>query len=195
MKPTRNYKKFAAVFILLWAVVLAGGAAISGNQATITPDFSQYEATVIDKRISSNSLNCKINGDTRSKIYVIEFDQSGICSSSLNDLKRYACYDTDNLEDLKWIRKKFKKLDRQMIVYSSDADQNLYASSLLTHYGYKVRMLEDTVNLHQSEPELEQAAPQVTQNSSPIVPVITDSDQVESEEMEEEEEEEEEEGC
>jgi hypothetical protein len=193
MTQKRNYKKIAVVLAIFWGVLLAIGGALNGNQAVLESDLTQEKESVLERTISSNALNCWIVNN-RSGFNLVEFAKDNACTTELSLMSNYKCMDVNQLADLKWIRKNFRSLNRQLIVYNRNPDQNLYAAALLTHYGYKVRMLGDTQNLHiENSSSMAKNQNYEIPTTPAIVPV---SNPVNSDVNEEEYfEEEEEEGC
>jgi hypothetical protein len=197
-----KYKKFGKAVIVLalfWGSVLAIGGAISGNQVALSPNLQQYENSILKEKLSQNALNCWISNN-RSNFRLVEFTNPSECSPQFSGLRQYVCLDSNMLKDTKQLRKKFRKLDRQLIVYNAIPTQNLKNAALLKHYGYNVRMLDNAEDFQVIQTTTQKPTPMVqpVQQPAPSEAIVTN--QVEETEGfdnddEEEEEEEEEEGC
>ncbi len=156
MKNLSKTRKKIVMVLILWGIVLAISGVINGNHAFNEPDTKELQQSVLQDKISSYSLNCRINNQ-RYDFLILEFANSNECSTNYTNLNAYSCFNEKSLSDVQWIRNAFKNTDKQLIVFGATPEKSLDAASTFKKYGYNVRMLDrnESVALGKPKEQLE----------------------------------------
>ncbi len=137
-KPT--IPRFFIVTALGLGLLLSVFGMTNGNKPILEPDFTKYSADLLQNQITGEKLaEWIIQG--KQDFVIAGFRTHTECKEQMETTPVFKCYDVENLQDTRWIRKRFKNFNMPMIVYGSQSEDGLQAAAFLAHLGYKVRHL------------------------------------------------------
>jgi hypothetical protein len=113
----------------------------SGDNPIIKPDLKAYSESLQQNQVSGEQLVEWVVQGKRDFI-VAGFGTANECNQQKKITKEFKCYDVQNLDDARWIRKRFKNFSMPLIIYGNSSDEGLQAAARLAHYGYNTRVLE-----------------------------------------------------
>lgn len=155
MTKKKNLRKYVIAGAVLWGAILAFFGVIHGNQSLVTPDLYEHEKAVLADSARVELLTCDAY-QKRTKFQLVEFAGNKNCMASAAGFSNYACHDLNDLKNAKWVREQFRRLNREIITFSNNRENSIYAAAMLHYYGYNVKILEnasaiDFVALNQPE--------------------------------------------